>query len=103
MAVATTQLVAAARVKAIPNSKTQGRLEDAAVGVREATRALVKAAKDGATRTTTERIEGEVGAMSGRQFKVVEMECQVRILELEKELEGERVRLAAIRKQGYMS
>jgi len=43
---ATTQLVAASRVKAVSFSKTQDKLEMASVAVRKATQALVKAAKD---------------------------------------------------------
>lgn len=39
--------------------------------------------------------------MSAHQFKVVEMEQQVLILELEKELGDARFKLAAIRKKGY--
>jgi hypothetical protein len=84
-------------------SKTQGKLEDAAVAVREATKALVRAATDGARGRNEREIEGEVEGMSAHGFKVVEMEQQVRILELEKELEGARYRLAAIRRQGYVS
>ena len=99
--VSTTQLVAAARVKAIPHSKTQGKLEDAAVNVRDATKSLVKAAQDAATRTNQGRINDEVKSMNAHQFKVVEMEQQVKILELEKDLQNARYKLASIRKAGY--
>jgi len=99
--VATTQLVAAARVKAIPFSKTQDKLEDAAVAVREATKQLVKSAKEAAQKSSESRIHDEMKSMSSHQFKVVEMEQQVRILELEKDLQNARFKLASIRKQGY--
>jgi hypothetical protein len=81
----------------------QGKLEDAAVGVREATRGLVKAAKEAAKSSSEGRVMEEIGGMSSHQFKVVEMEQQVKILELEKDLESARFKLAAIRRQGYMN
>jgi hypothetical protein len=62
---------------------------------------LVKAAKEAAQKSSESRINQEIGAMSSHQFKVVEMEQQVQILELEKDLSNARFKLAAIRKQGY--
>ncbi len=99
--VATTQLVAASRVKAIPFSKTQDKLEEAAVAVREATKLLVKAAKAAAQASAESQIQDEIKKMGSHQFKVVEMEQQVKILELEKELNNARYKLAGIRKAGY--
>ncbi|KAJ3070434.1 sla2 Src-like adaptor 2, partial [Quaeritorhiza haematococci] len=101
VSVATTQLVAASRVKAIPFSKTQDALEDAAIRVREATKLLVKAAKEAAKRSAENRINEELKLMNRHQFKVVEMEQQVKILEIEKELQNARYKLAEIRKSGY--
>ena len=76
-------------------------MEDAAVAVREATKLLVKAAKEAAQKNSESRITDEIKQMNSHQFKVVEMEQQVRILELEKELGDARFKLAAIRKKGY--
>ncbi|KAJ1549634.1 sla2 Src-like adaptor 2 [Cladochytrium tenue] len=100
--VATTQLVAASRVKAIPFSKAQDKLEDAAVAVREATKLLVKAAKDAAKLRAEQAAREEIGQMGRHEIKIKEMEQQVKILELEKELNQARYKLGEIRKQGYM-
>eukprot|EP00842_Homolaphlyctis_polyrhiza_P003853 jgi/Hompol1/4469/HPOL_007123-RA len=101
VSVATTQLVAASRVKAIPFSKTQDRLEEAALAVREATKLLVKAAKDASKMSAEQRARAEVGKMTKHEAKVKEMEQQVRILELEKDLQTARYRLGEMRKAGY--
>ncbi|KAJ1563219.1 sla2 Src-like adaptor 2 [Cladochytrium tenue] len=100
--VATTQLVAASRVKAIPFSKAQDKLEDAAVAVREATKLLVKAAKDAAKLRAEQAAREEIGQMGRHEIKIKEMEQQVKILELEKELSQARYKLGEIRKQSYM-
>ncbi|KAJ3223364.1 sla2 Src-like adaptor 2 [Clydaea vesicula] len=99
--VATTQLVAAARVKAVPFSKTHDKLEDAAVLVRESCKLLVKAAKEASKSSGELKVNSEIKNLSSHQFKVVEMEQQVKILELEKSLSEARFKLAAIRKSGY--
>ncbi|KAJ3219771.1 sla2 Src-like adaptor 2 [Dinochytrium kinnereticum] len=99
--VATTQLVAASRVKAVPFSKVQDRLEDAAVAVREATKLLVKAARDAAKLRAEEQAREEIGRMGRHEMKIKEMEQQVQILELEKKLGQARYKLGEIRKQGY--
>ncbi|KAI9460554.1 ANTH domain-containing protein [Lactarius psammicola] len=80
---ATAQLVAASRVKANLMSKTQERLELAAKAVTEACKALVKL----------------VRAISAKQKR--EMEQQVEILRLEKDLGAARHRLGAMRRAGY--
>ena len=98
---ATTQLVAAARVKAGIYSKTQERLESAAKAVRQATDGLVKAAKQASQKSAEERILEEVKSMGAHEFKVKEMEQQVRILELEKELNMARQKLGEMRKSTY--
>lgn len=100
---ATTQLVAASRVKAMPMSKTQDRLESAAVAVRDSTKLLVKAATDAARRSAEARAVAEVRDMSAYEVKKAEMEQQVKILELEKELTAARQKLGAMRKKVYES
>jgi hypothetical protein len=78
VAAATAQLVAASRVKANLMSKTQERLELAAKAVTEACK-----------------------AMATLEFKRREMEQQVEILKLEKDLGAARHRLGAMRRAGY--
>ncbi|KAJ3071050.1 sla2 Src-like adaptor 2 [Rhizoclosmatium hyalinum] len=99
--VATTQLVAASRVKAVTFSKVQAKLEDAAVAVREATKLLVKAARDASKMRSEQLAREEIGHMGRHEIKIKEMEQQVKILELEKELNQARYKLGEIRKQGY--
>lgn len=99
--VSTTQLVAASRVKAVPFSKAQNKLEDAAVAVREATKLLVKAARDAAKLNAEKSAREEIGRLSRHEIKIKEIQQQVKILELEKELNQARYKLGEIRKQSY--
>ncbi|KAI8921078.1 ANTH domain-containing protein [Powellomyces hirtus] len=101
VSVATTQLVAASRVKSIPFSKTQIKLEDAAVAVRKATELLVKAAKEASKRSVESNAQDDVRKLNRHQLKVAEMEQKVKILEKENELMAARSRLGAIVKEGY--
>ncbi|KAG8769263.1 sla2 Src-like adaptor 2 [Ceratobasidium sp. 428] len=97
---ATAQLVAASRVKASLMSKTQDRLELAAKAVTEACKALVRQVKA----ITAKQLEAEdvdYRTMAVHEFKVREMEQQVEILKLEKELGAARHRLGAMRRAGY--
>eukprot|EP01103_Thecamoeba_quadrilineata_P007931 TRINITY_DN1774_c0_g1_i2.p1 TRINITY_DN1774_c0_g1~~TRINITY_DN1774_c0_g1_i2.p1 ORF type:complete len:691 (+),score=185.27 TRINITY_DN1774_c0_g1_i2:453-2525(+) len=99
---ATTQLVVASRVRADPSSSSQRDLEDAAGAVSGATKALVAAAKALRTQETevdTKDTAYTAGGMTG--IKIKEMEQNMRILRLEKELEAERVRLARMRQAQY--
>jgi len=97
---ATTQLVAASRVKAVSFSKTQDKLEMASVAVRKATQALVKAAKE-ASKKTEEDAFADIKNMTYHELKVKEMEQQVKILELERDLNTARQRLAEMRRATY--
>ena len=99
--VCTTQLVAASRVKAALYSKTQEKLEHAAIQVRDCTKLLVKAAQDASQQSTEKQVDKNVGAMTKHEAKVKEMEQQVKILELEKELGAARYALGAMRRAGY--
>ncbi|KAI8819450.1 ANTH domain-containing protein [Fimicolochytrium jonesii] len=101
VSVATTQLVAASRVKSIPFSKTQTKLEDAAVAVRKATELLVKAAKEAAKRGAESSAQHDIDRLSKHQLKVAEMEQKVKILEIEKDLSTARYRLGELVKKGY--
>lgn len=97
---ATAQLVAASRVKASLMSKTQDRLELAAKAVTEACKALVRQVK-AITAKQLEAEEVDYKSMAVHEFKVREMEQQVEILKLEKELGAARHRLGAMRRAGY--
>ena len=99
--VSTTQLVSASRVKSVPYSKTQNKLEEAAVSVRDATKILVRAAKDASQDPQESHYQIETKSLGRHQFKVVEMEQQVKILEIEKELQSARYKLGSLRKMGY--
>ncbi|KAG6332591.1 hypothetical protein ID866_6497 [Astraeus odoratus] len=100
VAAATAQLVAASRVKANLMSKTQERLELAAKAVTEACKALVKQVKAVSAKQATED-EVDYKNMAVLEFKRREMEQQVEILRLEKELGAARHRLGAMRRAGY--
>jgi hypothetical protein len=98
---ATAQLVAASRVKAVDGSRTQPQLEAAAAAVVTATRLLVKAAKDAARKDVESRTLREFNHLSIHDLKTQEMEQQVQILTLEKELVAARGVLAQMRKASY--
>lgn len=98
---ATAQLVAASRVKAALMSKTQDRLEMAARAVTEACKALVRQVKAITARQLSDEQLPNYGEMAIHEFKVREMEQQVEILKLEKELGAARHRLGAMRRAGY--
>ncbi|KAG5462291.1 MAG: I/LWEQ domain-containing protein, partial [Olpidium bornovanus] len=99
---ATAQLVAASRVKAVPLSKTQDRLEQAAKAVTHASAALVKVVRQIVARQLEERAQQiDFSTLAPHEYKVREMEQQVQILTLEKELAQARRVLAEMRKVGY--
>jgi hypothetical protein len=100
VAASTAQLVAASRVKANLMSKTQERLEVAAKTVTEACKALVKLVR---TISAKQAVEEDVDYrnMAALEFKKREMEQQVDILRLEKDLGAARHRLGAMRRAGY--
>lgn len=100
VAAATAQLVAASRVKANLMSKTQERLEAAAKAVTEACKALVRQVKAVSARQSEEE-DLDYKNMAVLEFKRREMEQQVEILKLEKDLGAARHRLGAMRRAGY--
>ena len=97
---ATAQLVAASRVKANLMSKTQERLEMAAKAVTEACKALVKLVRTISAKQVEEE-DVDYRNMAALEFKKREMEQQVDILRLEKDLGAARHRLGAMRRAGY--
>lgn len=100
VAAATAQLVAASRVKANLTSKTQETLELAAKAVTEACRALVRQVKAISAKQAQEE-DVDYNSLSNLEFKKREMEQQVEILKLEKDLGAARHRLGAMRRAGY--
>jgi len=100
VAAATAQLVAASRVKANLMSKTQERLELAAKAVTEACKALVKLVRTISAKQVEEE-DVDYKNMAALEFKKREMEQQVDILRLEKDLGAARHRLGAMRRAGY--
>jgi hypothetical protein len=99
---ATAQLVAASRVKAIRGSKTQDKLESAAKAVTEATKLLVKAVESiRAKSSTAAEKDVDYSKLAPHDFKKKEMEQQVLILTLGKQLEDARKHLAEMRRQAY--
>ncbi|KAF9163304.1 sla2 Src-like adaptor 2 [Actinomortierella ambigua] len=102
VAAATAQLVAASRVKATFMSKAQDNLERASRAVTEASKALVRAVKAIMERELKDREANiDYQSMAAHEFKVREMEQQVEILKLEKELTLARRVLAEMRKVSY--
>lgn len=102
VAAATAQLVAASRVKASFMSKTQDRLEAASKAVTNACRVLVHQVQDIISRRNHEGEDAvDYSQLAPHEFKVVEMEQRVKILQLENELSTARSRLGEMRKISY--
>lgn len=97
---ATAQLVAASRVKASLMSKTQQRLEVASKAVTDACKALVRQVKTISQQAGDDDLT-DYKSMPSHEFKVREMEQQVEILKLEKDLGAARRRLGEMRRAGY--
>ncbi|XP_071480195.1 huntingtin-interacting protein 1-like [Diadema antillarum] len=100
IAASTAQLVAASRVKADKESTNLKGLQTASRNVATATAGVVASAKTGA-QMIDEGESPDFTKLSLTQTKRMEMEAQVRVLELESKLEKERVALAELRKQHY--
>ena len=100
VAAATAQLVAASRVKAALMSKTQEQLELAAKAVTEACKALVRQVKAISAKQAEDQM-ADYSDLGAHEFKVRQMEQQVEILRLEKELNAARRRLGQMRAVGY--
>lgn len=86
VAAATAQLVQASRVKAELMSRTQETLEKAAKAVTDACKALVKQVRAVSAQNLENKDDTNYGTLSGHEFKMREMEVQVEIVTLEKEL-----------------
>ncbi|XP_014488537.1 PREDICTED: huntingtin-interacting protein 1 [Dinoponera quadriceps] len=100
IAASTAQLVVASRVKAERNSNNLTELSKASREVTQATANVVATAKS-CNHLVEESEDLDMSSLSLHQAKRLEMEAQVRILELEQALGTERLRLAALRRYHY--
>ena len=98
VAASTAQLVAASRVKTLPHSKVQTKLEDSSKGVSLACKQLVDHVMAGVGGYQEEK---PLEFTSEHAVKTAEMEQQVTILKLEQQLNNARKRLGEIRKHAY--
>ncbi|XP_036132835.1 huntingtin-interacting protein 1-related protein isoform X1 [Molossus molossus] len=100
IAASTAQLVAASKVKANKDSRHLSRLQECSRTVNAMAASVVASTKSGQEQIE-DRDTMDFSGMSLIKLKKQEMETQVRVLELEKTLEEERVRLGELRKQHY--
>ncbi|XP_037038849.1 huntingtin-interacting protein 1 isoform X2 [Bradysia coprophila] len=100
IAACTAQLVVASRVKAPKGSKHLSALGQASRDVTQSTGAVVATAKDCSQRLEDSQ-DLDLSNLTVHQAKTLEMEIQVKVLELEQGLQVERSRLAAFRRKNY--
>lgn len=100
IAASTAQLVAASKVKADKTSKNLSRLQECSRSVNEMAANVVASTKSGQEQIE-DRDTMDFSGMSLIKLKKEEMETQVKVLELEKTLENERMRLGELRKRHY--
>ncbi|RWS23018.1 huntingtin-interacting protein 1-like protein [Leptotrombidium deliense] len=100
IAAATAQLVVASRVKADKSSEKMGQLLQSSKKVSEATGNVVATAKNCA-QLVEETDTLDFSKLTLHQAKRLEMESQVRVIELETQINKERMRLAGLRKRHY--
>uniref|UniRef100_A0A1A7Z4S9 Huntingtin-interacting protein 1-related protein n=1 Tax=Iconisemion striatum TaxID=60296 RepID=A0A1A7Z4S9_9TELE len=100
IAASTAQLVAASKVKADRNSTKLTVLQQASRHVNEMAANVVASTKTG-QENLDEKETMDFSGMSLIKLKKEEMESQVKVLELETQLENERLRLGELRKKHY--
>lgn len=100
IAASTAQLVVASKVKAAPGSENLQHLSKASTEVRGCTGTVVATVKDCAQMMEDSDVM-DFESLTLHQAKRLEMESQVRVLELENSLEKERIKLSALRKKHY--
>lgn len=102
VAAATTQLVVASRVKAKADSDKLKLLTNAAKQVNQCTLNVVDASRVCAELIEHQEVDKiDISTLSLHQTKKLEMETQVRLLELEESLNKERQKLGLLRRQHY--
>uniref|UniRef100_A0A8C2VWY9 Huntingtin-interacting protein 1 n=1 Tax=Chinchilla lanigera TaxID=34839 RepID=A0A8C2VWY9_CHILA len=100
IAASTAQLVAASKVKADKDSPNLARLQQASREVNQATAGVVASTISGKSQIE-ETDNMDFSSMTLTQIKRQEMDSQVRVLELENELQKERQKLGELRKKHY--
>ncbi|KAK2831224.1 hypothetical protein Q7C36_016310 [Tachysurus vachellii] len=100
IAASTAQLVAASKVKAHKDSPNLARLQQASRGVTQATAGVVTSTKSGKSQIE-ETDTMDFTSLTLTQIKRKEMDSQVRVLELETQLQKEREHLGELRKKHY--
>nr|XP_005986931.1 PREDICTED: huntingtin-interacting protein 1 [Latimeria chalumnae] len=100
IAASTAQLVAASKVKADKDSTNLVKLQQASRSVNQATAGVVASTKSGKSQIE-EKDTMDFSSMTLTQIKRQEMDSQVRVLELENQLQKERQRLGDLRKKHY--
>ncbi|NXI40820.1 HIP1 protein, partial [Galbula dea] len=100
IAASTAQLVAASKVKADKDSANLCKLQQASRGVNQATATVVASTKAGKLQVE-EKDSMDFSSMTLIQIKRQEMDSQVRVLELENQLQKERQKLGELRKKHY--
>ncbi|XP_032645574.1 huntingtin-interacting protein 1 isoform X2 [Chelonoidis abingdonii] len=100
IAASTAQLVAASKVKADKDSANLAKLRQASRGVNQATAGVVASTKSGKSQIE-EKDSMDFSSMTLTQIKRQEMDSQVRVLELENQLQKERQKLGELRKKHY--
>ncbi|KAM6156138.1 huntingtin-interacting protein 1 [Rhynchocyon petersi] len=100
IAASTAQLVAASKVKADKDSPNLAQLQQASRGVNQATAGVVASTISGKSQIE-ETDNMDFSSMTLTQIKRQEMDSQVRVLELETELQKERLKLGELRKKHY--
>jgi huntingtin interacting protein 1 len=103
---ATAQLVAASKVKARPDSEKMKQLLKSSRDVTSASGQIIAVTRNSSQlvrdqKEPVERLEEELRKLTVHQAKKREMESQLRIIQLEDQLNKERVRLAHLRKTHY--
>lgn len=100
IAASTAQLVAASKVKADRNNKKLHTLQQASRHVNDMAAVVVTSTKHGQRQISDKGIM-DFSGMSLIKLKKEEMETQVKVLQLENQLEQERVLLGELRKRHY--
>lgn len=100
IAACTVQLVIASKVKAHHDSQNLSNLTIASRNVTKATGVVVATVKDGNARTEQQQ-EIEFCKLTPSQMKTMEMDIQVKVLELEQALQTQRQKLSTFRKEHY--
>ena len=97
----TAQMVLASKVKARKGSKKLEVLSTTSKTVGEATAQVIATCRACASQLAASENEVDLMALSVHQSKRLEMEVQIKVLELESQLEKQREKLFAIRKHQY--